>query len=1008
MRCQTSDVRGRCGLFIFFLISAIAAAGWWWLQSRETNDPQEFRRQQLAHFRQLENRLKQRQAVVPADQTPQSTPSVPDSRPATTARTGNLATGIQLSARPGVLPDTVRGEVLDMASCLAEEERLDPYSRVLGFVRIDCGLPEDAPIPGGLIVEFDAAALGIPVGLHDALEVLHRDESGKIHPLFIERRNGGHLVCRVRHNGFFLIRVSLLLYALGRTVEHAWETDRAEIPRGEYACLPWRPDGIRCFLRWPRDWPSAAPDEVDALQKQLETLFTRYQVHPDRRREDPVDPSSSFRRSEQGSGPAGLAAAVEERNRRLTALFADPDFRKCRSRLQDAAWLRTKLLPSRVGEVATAFDRAWDYLCAPGVRGFRKPGIARFDFPLDAYVLNEPLGPDTLAEARNCWTESPWLVFDASRIGGDPKTRDMLQATTVHELFHAIQSSYSFYESNDYLWFQEATAVTLETEAKAWYLKQGYVANWDDKLRPLDAYFDPLDYKLAAGEKGEADAQARREHGYGAAEFIEHLRDRRFRGRESAFLTDLYEQFAGLGTGPLDALQATCGMDAKALGREFSEFILAEPSRFLSQRPKAALTPEHRRLDMGDAESRPLSIAGLKLTPLIPSGLKPDTLAEAKLVVSTAGDRGRGADIRLRLRGGWVDPGPLVAYGLSDPETPDPFQILRVEGYRDARETQAGPPTGSEVFLLLRPPAPKFRLQGENVQVLCDGSALARSGRGGSVSCLSGFVLHFRAKGLPREFSVFLPVGPDGNGFRRFPRPDFLPVGQQGPGEIVWELAYRESADGDGKIVGPESPMASLSLPLPLPKGNGVTGPGNAPVEIWRVMTVSGGSAAGGWLPPQGRLKAEKGPSQSVEGFTCIRRDKKDGCDLKAGVSFSGRIKDTKAAVVTGAQELADSMAGGKVSWKPKVSAGSVSLGLFRGSFAEAVAEKAGERGWGMHCDWWYEASLVCGNASFYLNAHVSVSADRPEHDGKAKEHFNRLRGEAMGAISGLNIQLEK
>jgi hypothetical protein len=139
------------------------------------------------------------------------------------------------------------------------------------------------------------------------------------------------------------------------------------------------------------------------------------------------------------------------------------------------------------------------------------------------------------------------------------------------------------------MWFFEATAVALEEEAGARYRARSdwKVLSWHGTVRDFAPFREPLD--LSSGDQGKRQA-----HGYGAAYFLEHLRDAYYPGAADAFLPKLMEDYSAVRGGRLNSLyRVTSGSDA-TLGEDYLRFCRrhaddlfmdgAHPKRMLTQK----------------------------------------------------------------------------------------------------------------------------------------------------------------------------------------------------------------------------------------------------------------------------------------------------------------------------------------------------------------------------------------------------------------------------------------
>ncbi len=180
------------------------------------------------------------------------------------------------------------------------------------------------------------------------------------------------------------------------------------------------------------------------------------------------------------------------------ALQSDPQYTRLEQLWKDPDWLRRNVVPPIVLNVASALNHAREYL--QHVRGFRYP-----TWDVNVYIPKG--GVPGFGYEDDLWFGHPFILVNRAKIPaalpGTPQwtPRDQscyngLNVTMVHELFHVVQTRY--YWSPDVFgtdtWFFEATAVTLEGEARKTYLSKSSwnVTGWHGTVRDYSGFRDQL------------------------------------------------------------------------------------------------------------------------------------------------------------------------------------------------------------------------------------------------------------------------------------------------------------------------------------------------------------------------------------------------------------------------------------------------------------------------------------------------------------------------------------
>ncbi|MDY0340519.1 MAG: hypothetical protein RBS17_04830, partial [Coriobacteriia bacterium] len=480
--------------------------------------------------------------------------------------------GIKIDAPAGALDieRTFTARKLDAAEMTSADAIVSKQGlTVLGGYDIDAGMTEDDLFIKPIEIAFDLEDLGIPEALWGDVGIATVAEDGTVF-LVDSALDRGVLSVETRHNGTWLpVLIPMLVAASTALVIK----DRADIPKGEFSAIYWKPDTRHFRILYPSSWTSRDPVAVKQAEAEYTDLLKKHELTSadltDRPTALTVDPFSELN---------DISSQLAERLDRLASLHADPEHQALREQVQSESWLKEAYLPTRVSHVLTALDRGREYL---DHRGFRKPGVEKYGIATDVYIVDKSLGPELYGEAHNTWTASPFIVIDGTKIpdvdasaftAAHKKAFDETQMAAMHELFHVVQAAYVFVDRNRYLWLNEATAVLLEHEAESYYVtEKKYATTWDTTKRSYAAFFDPMEFFDSS------DAKPNQQHGYGQSYFLEFLRDYYFT-TESAreqFLPKLYEDIASIRGGGISSLYRTTGGTPESLQKTFYAFTYA-------------------------------------------------------------------------------------------------------------------------------------------------------------------------------------------------------------------------------------------------------------------------------------------------------------------------------------------------------------------------------------------------------------------------------------------------
>lgn len=650
-------------------------------------------------------------------------------RPDTSAVHDEPFPGIKIDAPAGAL-DVDRAFTarrLDAAEMATADAAVSQQGLIaLGGYDIDAGMAEEDLFFDPIDISFDLEDLGIPEALWSDVGIATVAKDGTVF-LVDSELHRGVLAIETRHNGAWLpVLIPMLVAASTALVIK----DRASIPAGDFSAIYWTPGAQHFRILYPSSWVSRDPAAVKQAEAEYAALLKKHKLTAADLASKPtapaVDPFSEL---------SDIGSQLAERLARLEALHADPEHQALRERAKSADWLKEAYLPTRVGHVLTALDRGREYL---DHRGFRKPGVEKYGFATDVYIVDKSLGAELYGEAHNTWTASPFIVIDGTKVPDvdvsafsalHKNAFDEIQMAAMHELFHVVQSAYVFVDRNRYLWFNEATAVLLEREAEGYYVTdKKYATTWDTTKRSYDVFFDPMDFFDSSG------AKPNQQHGYGESYFFEFLRDYYFTtaSARKQFLPKLYEDVASIRGGGIPSLYRTTGGTPESLQKVFYAFTYASGGEFVTAHTGTGTTPKTPQTTINAAN--PMHVMrfakdGAPLSTLItqididgaPGQSGAQKAVDPVYVLSTLGIEEHGAIVRLSVPAGSKGEWDEITGGCVLPAQRR-FHVMRAETYvtAPAAVTGAGDAVtdhGPVVYGMYPGTAPTVEIKDEQVTV---------------------------------------------------------------------------------------------------------------------------------------------------------------------------------------------------------------------------------------------------------------------------------------------------
>lgn len=430
---------------------------------------------------------------------------------------------------------------------------------------IDADMEAGEVLPGKIGITLDLSALNIPKEAWNDIGLVRLDPSGNLIELKTVR-SGNYITCYEQHNGVFM--AVLVGFALGLPV--AVSMEQSDKFKGE-EWHSYSSENFRVF--WPKSMPPQNPKEVERVSKELEKiwndLYSDYLKKKSRVVKDKTLYTSPFEDMSDAADKLDLWVSFEN----------DPRTKELKSLVSSDKWLRENFIPVQVVSGLDILERAYRYLT--GTESEQR-GFKGATFKIDVFFCQKwPYGPDILAMSVANRYIYPYIDLNLAEIPQKPLDAsgsfDDLYTTVAHELFHCLQSRY-FSPSQEYLWFEEATAVTLEGEAASYFQDRGWVktVRRTDRAHLYDAYLRPMDFK-------NAEPYLLRQHGYGQSYFMEYLRDKYYTGgQKNKFLPRLLDTFSGWRAGTIDSLYKTTGGDPGKLGQDFVAFCTASRLNILN------------------------------------------------------------------------------------------------------------------------------------------------------------------------------------------------------------------------------------------------------------------------------------------------------------------------------------------------------------------------------------------------------------------------------------------
>jgi len=440
-------------------------------------------------------------------------------------------------------------ELFDYSETHASDESL----HLAGFT-LDASMKPGERFDQPVTLTLELDKLGIPEAVFNTekLVLLHVREDGIEEEIPCEV-NGGVMTARILSNNIFIIKGVSVGYAAIHGILVARKFFNVVLNTGTVFRYYYLGNTYKIY--WPAALPPSNPVEVNAVEQRLIAVYQSCGIDMS---EGLARGINALANKQSGGREEDV---VHYKRLLIEKICADPEYQSCMKILDDPTWIRQNVLPAKVAVMVDCLELAEDYLFE-GNRGFRRPGHV-----IDVLVAGdggidwpEQHGRDSLGAAVNELSLSPYLHLNAKQLIIDAPgesgrqqaviSTDNMLLTTVHELFHIIQSGYVAVDYKSRRWFSEATAVTLEMEAYDYFSSTGWIESSKETISftPRNDYY--MGYLSsyanqpywASGEHNFDDYDMH--YGYAAADFLEFIRDNHYSGFRNNFLPDLMIRYS--------------------------------------------------------------------------------------------------------------------------------------------------------------------------------------------------------------------------------------------------------------------------------------------------------------------------------------------------------------------------------------------------------------------------------------------------------------------------------
>ncbi|WP_296385462.1 zinc ribbon domain-containing protein [Winogradskyella sp.] len=426
-------------------------------------------------------------------------------------------TGVILKAKQGVLDKNRDFKVEKLSDDQVKEiaENLTNINAVpLKGIYIDSGMEDDEIFSGTLDVELSLSEFKIPASMADYLCIIRTESDGTsaIIPSHVEN---DQISFETERNSVFLMG---LLVAVGTSsvtfIAHTLQKDGvlddeykidASVYKKGFSVIN-NVDGYSLY--YPARMPKANPTEVNRVEAILADILKRNKIQASETHVNLIKKSPDLMM------------------KLWNVLQKDQEFLEVQKLLNDEQWKQDNLWPQEVTEIVKTLRLADSYLFGNMTALGR--GFKRYD-NIDIIALDEwPSSSLAPAISRNPISKQPYVLVNVDHIFSTKspefkKWSERLLPTMVHEIFHTCQVRYlgTFVADRDkYLWFWEATAITVEKQAREYFENQQIIPHDKMTISLENSNYCQKDFAFLNGYSERTDLQ---NQGYTYATLIEYI-----------------------------------------------------------------------------------------------------------------------------------------------------------------------------------------------------------------------------------------------------------------------------------------------------------------------------------------------------------------------------------------------------------------------------------------------------------------------------------------------------
>lgn len=608
------------------------------------------------------------------------------------------------------------------------------YFPITGF-DFDSGMSVDDIFPGYMDISFDLKKLTIPENLWEQVSIIRIDDNGDRTMLLTSLKNG-ELICSSRKNCLFVLAIPAFsaegvftITALSTLGPAAIKSYNDIYRKFNYLGDAYLKDTFLSYdIYWPITMLSPNPGEVERANSELEKLNQKYGINY---------------KDIKSSNPYDHAA-------KLSSLYSDETYKNLKGKINSVEWKKENYWPARVTLAVEALEKADKYL--RDERNLKMPkgfiDILMLDkwpaeYSQNALAMHDGnFGQKGFISVN--LTDLSMLGYVKETIMRNNKTYDVdvkfnvqdkidtMNMNMVHELFHAVQEEYIVKRSDSYLWFWEATALTLEYEANKYYVANKLNVKEDHSVERTS--WETFKNKL---DDNSDDENLRRNHGYTASNLLEFLRDNKEFNQRGAkdYLKNVLESFSKFGSDTISAIYDGAGSSSDDLSSKFYAFATnkaEEMYKHISAKInnegnvgllEGILNPldENNPLYTWDIKSKPLSV---EYKILSTKSMSQEAMKNSSVfIIPDSKFNYSNLNIYHNIRtgsGSWINAESQIKSYKSD--TIKALEIQRIDSNTATEDIPEN--LNLRILLMLQPKAPKAQIKGNILNVEIEKSKL--------------------------------------------------------------------------------------------------------------------------------------------------------------------------------------------------------------------------------------------------------------------------------------------